>query len=494
MICSEKPTCVLMLIHYGHVDDTTEDDPSIWFYAVDNKSRAEDDPTQPTDPVLKEVRKKLDEIVHNDDRTMSGLDGTPTRYLDFQMPIGALHMIGYLRAEHGRVSSMQQVNDAAELFSFNQAEVELLLDMFKQLGMVLHFPEIEGCNDFIVLDAQWLIDAMSCLIREEKLHGSLLRELREDYPTEGRKAWHRTPTGAFWSENDVQRGWFSVGLLDFIWGHKTKYKKLSATTTQLEYLKKVLTHFNLVHRVTRKDGIFFVVPALVPMAPMLPTPPSLKVSEQLPQMPACVAWELHRVRQKYGQKVGVFDFQFDFTGEDFFPNDIFESLVCAVATEISGEFSKKAVDPSVNFYRQEATFAFNEHYIHAKKDGLTMQVYSINCGAENYSTARYSLKLFRECADDLLRQTIYYDVKLGYVNNGHYTYSSALESDLTLAPSAVANVWHGELNLSNSDRTWKKQVNDGYQYHARNSTHVYRAHLRVHVHTYWGTSRPQFCP
>ena len=474
-----------MLIRYIHAEGTAEDDPSIWFYAVDNKSREEDDPTQPTDPVLKEVRKKLDEIVRNDDRTMPGLDGTPTRYLDFQMPIGALHMIGYLRAEHGRVCSMQQVNDAAELFSFNQAEVKLLLEMFKQLGMVLHFPEIKGCKDFIVLDAQWLIDAMSCLIREEKLHGSLLTELLEDDPTEDQKVWHRTPTRAVWSENDVKRGWFSVGLLDFIWGHKTKYKKLSATPIQIKYLKKILTHFNLVHCVHRKDDIFFVVPALVPPAPILPTPPSLQISEQLPQMPACVAWQLHRVRQKHGQKVGVFDFQFDFTDEDFFPNDIFESLVCAVATEISDEFSEKKVDFEVDFYRQEASFAFNEHYIHARKNGLTMQVYSINCGAKNYSTARYSLKVFNECADDLLQKTICYNVKLGYVHNGHYIYTSALESDLT--PSAAENIWHGDLDLNSSDRTWKKQVNDGHQYHARNSTHVYRAYLRVHGHTCWDT-------
>ena len=437
------------------------------------------------------MRTKLDDIVGNDDRTMPGLDGTPTRYLDFQMPIGALHMLAYLRAEHGRVSSMQQVYDAAEVFSFNKAEVKLLLDMFKQLGMVLHFPEIDGCNDFIVLDAQWLIDAMSCLIREEKLHGSLLTELLEDDPSEEHQVWHRTPTRALWNEEDVKRGWFSVGLLDFIWGHTTKYKKLAATEIQREYLKKILTHFHLVHRVPRDGDIFFVVPALVPEAPTLPTPPSLKSSEQLPQMPVCVAWQLHRVRQKYGQKVGVFDFQFDFTDEDFFPNDIFESLVCAVATKISDEFSKKKVEFEVDFYRQEVTLAFNEHYIHAKKDGLTMQVYSINCGAENYSTARYSLKVFRQCADKLLKKTICYSVKLGYVRNGHYTYSTASESDLT--PREVENIWHGDPNLSNSARTWKQQVNDGYRYHAHSSTHVYRAHLSVHVHLYWATSRPRFC-
>ena len=472
-------TCSLgvpfLLNHHVSTGGTAADDPCIWFYAVDNKSRNKHDPTKPTDPVLKEVRKKLDEIVRNDDRTVPGLDGTPTRPLNFQMPIEALHMLGFLRAKHGRVCSMQQVNDAAELFAFKHVEIKLLLEMFKQLGMVLHFPEIPGCDDFIVLDAQWLVDAMSCLIREDELHGSLLRELLEDDPTEDHQVWHRTPTGAVWSEDDVKRGWFSVDLLDFIWGHKTKFKKFSATKFQLQCLKRIFVHFNLVHCVPRDDGLFFVVTALVPMAPPLPTPPPLKMNEQLPEMPACVAWELHRVRQEHGQNVGVFDFQFDFTDEDFFPNDIFESLVCAAATEISREFSKKAVRFLVDFYRQEATFAFNEHYIHAKKDSLTMRVYSINCSAGNFSTAQYALKVFRQCANDLLQKSICYNVKLGYFDNGHYTYTSASESDSHLAPSAAQKIWHADLNLSNSERRWKKQVSEAYQHHA--TALMFTAHI-----------------
>ena len=425
----------------------------------------------------KEVRKKFDEIVRNDDRTIPGLDGTPTRYLDFQMPIEALHMLGFLRGQHGRVSSMRQVNDAAAMFSFNNTEVELLLEMFKQLGMVLYFPEVPGCNDFIVLDAQWLIDALSCLIREEEFHGSLLTDLLEEDPSEDQEVWHRTPTEAVWSENDVKRGWFSVGLIDFIWGHKTKYKSLSATKVQLEYLKKVLTHFNLVHCVPRDGDLFFIVPALVPKAPQLPAPPLLEGSEMLPEMPPCVAWELHRVRKKYGQNVGVFAFRFDFREEDFFPSDLFESMICAVATNISREFKKKAVRFLVKFYRHEATFGFNEHYIHAKKDDLTMQVYCINCVAGNYSTARYALKVFGNCADTLLQKTIYYDVNLGYVDNEQYKYTSSSESDVDLAPSAVQKIWYGDPNLADSERVWKKQVNQGGE-----AYFVYLAHTCTFTH------------
>ena len=145
------------------------------------------------------------------------------------------------------------------------------------------------------------------------------------------------------------------------------------------------------------------------------------------------------------------------------------------------------MDTSVNFYRQEVTIGFNEHYIHAKKDDLTMQVYSINCGARNYSTAQYALKIFKKCADDLLPKNICYKVKLGYVDNGYYTYTSASESDVHLAPSAVKKIWHGELNLSKSDPTWKKQVNEHYQFMFTADGHLY-----LQPHTHWDVIH--FCP
>ena len=203
----------------------------------------------------------------------------------------------------------------------------------------------------------------------------------------------------------------------------TKYKSLAATKIELDFLKNVLTYFHLIHRVASGTDEFFIVPALVPEAPTLPAPPLIKGSEQLPQMPVSVALELHRVRREYGPNVGVFDFMFDFEDEDYFPDDLFESLVCAVATKISNKFKEKAVRFSVNFYRHEATFGFNEHYIHATKGPLSMRVFSINCDAGNYTTAQYSLQVFQECIDPLVQKRLNYRVHLGCVHNGVYTYA-----------------------------------------------------------------------
>ena len=409
--------------------------------------------------MFQEVRDKFDEIVRNDNRQVPGLDNKPTRYLHVHLPLKAVQMLGFLRAQHGDVCSMAQVNEAADLFAFTHPELKLLLEMFKHLGMVLHFPEAPGGDDFVVLEFQWLINAISCLIREEEFHGSLLRDLLADDPSENLQVWHRTPNAVVWNEKDVENGWFSADLLSYIWGHTVKYKKLAATKPQIQFLKNLMTHFNLMQPVTRGHDTFFIVPSLVPTAPKLPAPPLLENSDQLPKMPHSVGWELHRLRQQHGEHVQAFDLMFDFSTENYFPDDLFESLVCAVATNISKEISDKAIRFSVKFYRHEATFVLNEHYIHAIKNPLDMRVYSISSPG-NFTTAQYSLRVFRECMNNLVQNRITYSLNLGYVDNECYSYAPYTDEDL--ATSAVHKIWHGDPDVKNPEKKWKKQVNQSH--------------------------------
>ena len=452
---------MLIVLHATIVTGgTPEDKPVCWFYAIDNKSRDDEDSTRSTDPVVKEVREALIEVVKNDDRKIPGLDGTPTRYLDFKMPVKALHMLAFLRSRHGRTCSIDQLNDAAELFCFNEVQLQILMELFKNIGSVLYFSDVPDCGDVIVLEVQWLVDAISALIREEDLHGSLLKDLLADDPSKQTDAWHRTPTGVVWNEDDIQRGWFSIELLDFIWSHKTKYKELAAEELHLQFLKQVLPYFNLVHRVTREDGDFFVVPALVPPAPTFPSLPTLallKNSVPMPEVPANVVWELSQKRKKHGQHVTVFDFVIDFQEGRYFPDDLFESLICSVANKVCPENGDGRDKPWIQFYCHEATFTINEHYIYAKKHPLHLQVYSINCGAGNYMTSQYSLGLFKKCLGKVVQSTVNYSVKLGHIDNGSYTY--APETDTDLAVSSVREVWYGESDLRKMPRRWKQQVN-----------------------------------
>ena len=98
-----------------------------WFYAVDNRSRDPENPNIPTDPVFREVRAALAEIVESDQRTVPGLDGKLTRYMDFKMPIRAAEMLEALRHLHGNVCLIEDANRLAKFFAFNDTEVKLLI-------------------------------------------------------------------------------------------------------------------------------------------------------------------------------------------------------------------------------------------------------------------------------------------------------------------------------------------------------------------------------
>ena len=410
--------------------------------------------------MVKEVRVALTEVAQKDDRKIRGLDGTLTRYLDFKIPVKALQMLAFLRSKHGRICSIDQVHDTAALFCFNDVQLQMLMELFKNIGSVLYFPEVPGCGDVIVLEVQWLVDAISTLIREEELHGSLLRDLLADDPSKHLQVWHRTPSGVVWNEDDIRQGWFPVELVEWIWSQKTKYKKIAASKQHREFLKIVFPYFNLVHRVTRDGVDFYVVATLVPRAPTLPPPPKLpllKNSVPVPEIPTSVAWDLSETLKKHGKHVTVLAFQIDFQEDNYFPDDVFESLICAVATKLSGKYGDNKVKSFVQFYIHEATFILNEHYIHAKKHPLHLQVYSINVGAGNYTTSQYSLSVFKECLSNLVQSTVNYNVNLGHVDNGIYTY--APETDTDLAVSSVREVWHGEPGLNNLQRRWKQQVN-----------------------------------
>ena len=120
-----------------------------WFYALDNKSRDADNRT--TDPVFVELRAALTQIARDDARTVKGLNGKDTRYLEFEMPIKALELLDSLKHLHGRVCLMKDVHREAKLFALDGShQVETLLEAFKDLGMILYFPKVPGCDQLVI--------------------------------------------------------------------------------------------------------------------------------------------------------------------------------------------------------------------------------------------------------------------------------------------------------------------------------------------------------
>ena len=353
--------------------------PECWFYALDNKSR--DRKGRTTDPVFIELRAALTQIARKDTRTVRDLQGNPTRYMEFSMPIKALELLDSLKHMHGQVCLMEDVHREAELFALDGPyQVETLMKAFNNLGMVMWFANVSGCDHLVILEPQWLVNSMACLIRDAELHGSIIEEMETDEVLNKSQA-------ILWNKEDVNAGLFPTKLLDYIWSHKKKYGKLGATGHILDGLKSVLRNFHLVYPIKRGLHDFYVVPVRVPYAPIPQDPVSVAVSFD---------WIVLALRAR-GAHPEVWDFKLDFSKQKFLPPHIFHVLLCAVARDVSPNTDELRID----FYKREVTIAFGSHYVCARlnKREHCIHVYTINHGetdANTRKTAKFWLEIFKK--------------------------------------------------------------------------------------------------
>ena len=83
------------------------------------------------------------------------------------MPIKAMELVETLHDNYGQVCLMKDVMEKAQELAFDRDEVDALMRVFNDLGMLLYFPHV---GDLVILEPQWLIDSMACLIREHEGH------------------------------------------------------------------------------------------------------------------------------------------------------------------------------------------------------------------------------------------------------------------------------------------------------------------------------------
>lgn len=80
--------------------------PTPWFFPVDNTAReTRDGKIVASDPAVHAIKNTLEEVVRGDQRLIEGLDGKPTSYLDFRMPLQCLLLLETLKDQYGRVCS-----------------------------------------------------------------------------------------------------------------------------------------------------------------------------------------------------------------------------------------------------------------------------------------------------------------------------------------------------------------------------------------------------
>ena len=197
---------------------------SLCFWPVDN--------TDPEDCNIKNLRRLVIEAIIND----------PMGYLEKPVPVSwleAMDELTRLSQEQPTVplisdaekddTSTSSVNSVLNKFSVFgninkeeedykeriQTRTQAFLKFCFELGTFIYFPRISVLQDYCILDSQWLLDSMTYIVRDFKLH-----RFRRDY-----KAME-LENGDHWN-NLLQRGILHHSLLLTLWpGERENFKFL----------------------------------------------------------------------------------------------------------------------------------------------------------------------------------------------------------------------------------------------------------------------------
>ena len=206
-----------------------------------------------------------------------------TRSLDFvNAPVSVrwIRCLESLRSPNKAWLTLKQVRNSAAVCGLkDEREVHEMLQLFHELGVVLHFTSSEVLRGLVTTDPQWLVDAISKVIRDDQIHSG--RFDLEEIAMVGLK-------------NDLRdlfvHGLASRDLLEYLW-----------ESTQVEYLLSLMGSLLLLSNWTHGTQETYLVPSMIVKAPK---------SVVLPRGPELLL---------------------DFTSF-FLPNGVFERLVCLCVT------------------------------------------------------------------------------------------------------------------------------------------------------------------
>jgi hypothetical protein len=221
--------CDLYLQFWPFLQSNEKD--RLCYFAVDSKARAADGSA--ADPTVNLLRQKVEELAQAE------------AYIDKQIPFGWLKVLDRLQT----LSQECGANDAApirrlplqEVYAIAtecglpsdsnlslEEEVGALLDLFHELGMLVHYNDPKF-REMIILDPQWLIDLISRLIR---VYNGKLHELPVD-----EKARRQMPQE--W-RGLVEEGKLTRRLVELLWDD------LTDDTAERRTLLDLLQNFDLL--------------------------------------------------------------------------------------------------------------------------------------------------------------------------------------------------------------------------------------------------------
>eukprot|EP00931_Biecheleriopsis_adriatica_P061133 TRINITY_DN3674_c0_g1_i2.p1 TRINITY_DN3674_c0_g1~~TRINITY_DN3674_c0_g1_i2.p1 ORF type:complete len:1121 (+),score=202.71 TRINITY_DN3674_c0_g1_i2:124-3486(+) len=214
------------------------DGEGLWFFPIDNTlSGSRYGKSIARDPVVSDLQTAIEAAARED----------PLDYLERQIPVkwrGVLDILTELgRDKH--VLKLQEVKDVADRQGMPEWQVLGMLELFHELGVLIHFSTPMELRDTVIIQPQWLVDGICRVIFDWDLHE---REFHKQLKLENKTAYDS------WKDKGV----LAKRLLDRLWADG------SSDPSHRVFLVNFMVQVALLCEV---DADIYIVPSLLPAKP-----------------------------------------------------------------------------------------------------------------------------------------------------------------------------------------------------------------------------------
>lgn len=296
-----------------------KDESSLSFFPINNKEKEG----------IVELRKMIENVTVDQDFVNTEVSIQWMRALDIVLEA---------KEEYVTLSKMKAIGNKVGIKS--ATEVEEMLKLFHELGVILHFTATVNLAEIVTTKPQWLIDAVSLVIRDPELHPFDKKQFKDN--------------GLLGDlESLFSKAIASRDLLDFMW-------KKERSEFLIDLMRKLLL-MSTWHFEEEKDK--FLVPSMI------------------------------RNVQKVKTKGVAAKFEFD-----FLPIGVFERLVC-----LAVDYSSTKPDAPKPVLGKETSQVFfgKDSAISLVRDGDVVQVF-VEASDEAHKILDIILAMLRKLNDDVM--------------------------------------------------------------------------------------------
>jgi len=140
-------------------------DSGLSFFPVDNTGGSGEENIQA-------IRKKIERVIRGVDVEKFDMD-----YITNPVKLAWMYFLDSLLERGVPCMNLSEVEVAAQASGISKEETGKILEFFHELGCIVYFSETEKLSKVVILDPQWLVKALGCVIYDQDFNPNYSRKL-----------------------------------------------------------------------------------------------------------------------------------------------------------------------------------------------------------------------------------------------------------------------------------------------------------------------------